>query len=62
MRKYSNMSYWTVNYTDPITGMITECGNEETMGALTVWVQAHLDELPKGEGRMVKKNFRKVFK
>jgi hypothetical protein len=60
MQRVNRVSYWSVEFTDKDTGMISSVGFELSQPALVVWLQANLDKLPKGEGKMVKKLLRKV--
>ena len=55
MRRKNRISYWTVEFTDKDTQLVSDSGFESSHPALVVWVQANLDKLPKGEGKMVKK-------
>jgi len=59
-RRYGSFYYWCVEFTDLVTGLVTEAGNETSFAALAVWVQKNLDQLPKGEGKFVKKRLRNV--
>ena len=59
MRTYTKRLYWSVEFTDPETGMVLEAGNETSFSALTLWVAAHLDQLPRGEGKFSKKLLKK---
>jgi hypothetical protein len=58
-RRYTKLKYWCLEFTDSETGLITEAGNEQTFSAIVVWAQDHLNELPKGEGKIVQKTLRK---
>jgi len=53
-KRRTNNYYWCVEYTDE-NGMISEAGNAATMGELTEWVVANLENLPKGEGKFTRK-------
>lgn len=61
-RIYSNMSYWTVEFTDSNTGLISEAGNETTYAGIILWAQSHLDILPKGEGKFIQKKLKRIRK
>lgn len=52
---HKNAYYWTILYTDPETGLVTEAGNQPSWEALVTWAQANLESLPPGEGKMVNK-------
>lgn len=60
MRRNGRAEYWCVQFTDPITGLITEAGNAISYTAIVIWTQEHLDELPRGEGKFVKKLARRI--
>lgn len=55
MATHKNAYYWTILYTDPDTGLVTEAGNQESWEALVIWTAENLDKLPAGEGKMVHK-------
>jgi hypothetical protein len=59
MQRKNRLSYWCAEFTDSETGLITSAGFELSNPELVVWLQEHLDELPKGEGKLVKKLLRK---
>jgi len=54
-RKRHTLSYyWTVRYVNS-QGLYEEYGNTATMTELIVWITKHLEELPKGEGKLITK-------
>jgi hypothetical protein len=57
-RRYSNIKYWCIEFTDRETGMITEAGNESSFPAITLWAQKNLSDLPRGEGKFIRKKLR----
>jgi hypothetical protein len=59
MQRKNRISYWSADFTDSTTGLITSAGFELTYEALIIWLQKNLEKLPKGEAKISKKLLRK---